>query len=213
MNKIKEKREEEENGEKKEEGKEETKEELQKKLKEKREYYKDARYTEVLIKRLIKEQKLNPRSKVPPFNPNYIVLDEEKDILRTLSTRLVDQKQNQQWIEILEWGPWLWKTVMCEFLAGVTNREIVRVQCSKMDPSDMFFSPTLKKWETSREPADWIKLMQKPWTIILFDEIDKLSDQCIERLHSLFDGGRSVYDPQLWKIKVYSYEQEILMID
>ena len=65
----------------------------------------------------------------------------------------------------------------------------------------MFFAPTLKKWETSREPADWIKLMQKPWTIILFDEIDKLNDQCFERLHSLFDRGRSVYDPQLWKVK------------
>ena len=170
------------------------------KIKDMRKKYGDIIYTEHLISRLIKQQKLNPRSKVPPFNPNYIVLDEEKEILKTLSTRLVDQKHNSG-IEILEWWPWLWKTVMCEFLASVTNREIIRVQCSKMDPSDMFFSPTLKKWETSREPADWIKLMQKPWTIILFDEIDKLNDQCFERLHSLFDSGRSVYDPQLWKIK------------
>jgi hypothetical protein len=61
-----------------------------------RDKYGDVIYTEHLISRLIKQQKLNPRSKVPPFNPNYIVLDEEKDILRTLSTRLVDQKQNQQ---------------------------------------------------------------------------------------------------------------------
>ena len=176
------------------------KEALRKKVKELKEYYKDARYTELLVNRLIKQQKLNPRSKVPPFDPDYIVLDEEKQILKELSTRLVDQKRNS-WVEILEWWPWLWKTVMCEFLANVTNREIIRVQCSKMDPSDMFFSPTLKKWETSREPADWIKLMQKPWTIILFDEIDKLNDQCFERLHSLFDRSRSVYDPQLWKIK------------
>jgi hypothetical protein len=36
---------------------------------------------------------------------------------------------------------------MCEFLANVTNREIVRVQCSKMDPSDMFFSPQYKAGE------------------------------------------------------------------
>ena len=176
------------------------KEELKKEVEEKKYYYRNARYTESLMNRLIKQQKLNPRSKVPPFDPDYIVLDEEKQILKELSTRLVDQKHNS-WIEILEWWPWLWKTVMCEFLANVTNREIIRVQCSKMDPSDMFFAPTLKKWETSREPADWIKLMQKPWTIILFDEIDKLNDQCFERLHSLFDRGRSVYDPQLWKIK------------
>ena len=175
-------------------------ERLKKEIKDKKTYYKDARYTELLISRLIKQQKLDPRWKVPPFDPDYIVLDEEKEILRELSARLVDQKQNS-WIEILEWWPWLWKTVMCEFLAQVTNRETIRVQCSKMDPSDMFFAPTLKKWETSREPADWIKLMQKPWTIILFDEIDKLNDQCFERLHSLFDRSKSVYDPQLWKVK------------
>jgi MoxR-like ATPase len=82
---------------------------------------------------------------------------------------------------------------MCELLANVTNREIIRVQCSKMDPNDMFFAPTLKKNNSSYEQADWVKLMQKPGTIILFDEIDKLNDQCFERLHSLFDRSRSVY--------------------
>ena len=182
----------------------EIKKQLSNNLKEKKQYYKDVRYTELLVNRLIKQQKLNPRSKVPPFNPDYIVLDEEQNIFKTLSARLLDQKKNHQGIEILEWWPWLWKTVMCEFLAEVTNREIVRVQCSKMDPSDMFFAPTLKKWETSREPADWIKLMQKPWTMILFDAIDKLNSQCFERLHSLFDSSRSVYDPQLWAIKANS---------
>jgi hypothetical protein len=67
----------------------------------KRKYYKDARYTEALVYKLIKQQKLNPRSKVPPFDPYYIVLDEEKEILKKLSGRLVDQKQNSG-IEILE---------------------------------------------------------------------------------------------------------------
>ena len=74
------------------------------------------------------------------------------------------------------------------FIAGMTNREIIRVQCAKMDPSDMFFSPQLKAGETSRQPAGWIQLMQKPGTEVLFDEIDKLSTECFDRLHSLFDG-------------------------
>jgi hypothetical protein len=43
--------------------------------------------------------------------------------------------------------------------------------------------------------------MQKPGTIILFDEIDKLNDQCFERLHSLFDGDKSVYDPQIGRVQ------------
>ncbi|MBR6907555.1 hypothetical protein IKN40_03500 [bacterium] len=71
------------------------------KLKNIREKYGDLIYTEHLIARLIKQQKLNPRSKVPPFDPYYIVLDEEKEILKKLSGRLVDQKQNSG-IEILE---------------------------------------------------------------------------------------------------------------
>lgn len=179
------------------------KKKLLEKINKMREIYWDVIYTEHLIARIIKHQKLDPRWKVPPFDPDYIVLDEEKEILRELSARLVDQKQNS-WIEILEWGPGLWKTVMCEFLAHVTNREIIRVQCSKMDPSDMFFAPSLKKWDLDYEPADWVKLMQKPWTIILFDEIDKLNDQCFERLHSLFDRSKSIYHPQLWKIKANS---------
>ena len=182
------------------EGVSEEKNRILAKLENIREKYGDLIYTEHLIARLIKQQKLNPRSKVPPFDPYYIVLDEEKEILKKLSGRLVDQKQNSG-IEILEWWPWLWKTVMCEFLANVTNREIIRVQCSKMDPNDMFFASTLKKNEVTREPADWIRLMQKPGTIILFDEIDKLNDQCFERLHSLFDRSRSVYDWHLWTIK------------
>jgi hypothetical protein len=52
---------------------------------------------------------------------------------------------------------------MCEYLAAVTNREIVRVQCSKkISYSEFFFAPTLKKGETSSSPAEWIKMMQKP---------------------------------------------------
>lgn len=66
-----------------------------------------------------------------------------------------------------------------------------------MDPSDLFFSPQLKAGETSRQAAEWIQLMQKPGTIILFDEIDKLNPQSFERLHSLFDTARAIYDPQL----------------
>lgn len=171
------------------------------KIKEVKKSYKQARYTDALVNKLIDQENFNPRPFVPKFDHRFLVLEEEKAILETLSVRFRSQKEEQKGIEILEGGPGLGKTDMCKFLASVTNREIIRIQCSKMDPADMFFSPALKKWETSREPADWIKLMQKPGTIVLFDEIDKLNDQCFERLHSLFDGDKAVYDPQLWAIK------------
>jgi hypothetical protein len=38
----------------------------------------------------------------------------------------------------------------------------------------------------------------------LFDEIDKLNSQSFERLHSLFDGARSIYDPQIGSVKANS---------
>jgi MoxR-like ATPase len=93
--------------------------------------------------------------------------------------------------------------MMVEEFGAITNREVVRIQCSKMDPSDLFFSPQLKAGETSRQPAEWIKIMQKPGVLILFDEIDKLDPQCFERLHRLFDSGRSIYDPQIGTIKAH----------
>ena len=178
----------------------EKREKIRGEIKEIKEKYKDARYTEIIVNRLIKQQKLKPRTKVPRFDPNFIVLDEEKEILKTLSARLVDQKLNW-WVETLAWWPWLWKTVMCKFLAAVTKRELVIVQCSKMDPNDMFFSTELVDDKTEREPAEWIKQMQKPGSIILFDEIDKLSPDCFARLHDLFDGRRTVNDPKKWPIE------------
>lgn len=168
----------------------------------KKQFY-DPRYTELFVHKLISKSDINVRPFLAKFDPRFIILDEEKTILEELSARLINQKEEKRGIDILEGGPWLGKTEMCKFIAAVTNREIIRVQCSKMDPADMFFSPQLKKWETTRQPADWIKLMQKPGTIVLFDEIDKLNDQCFERLHSLFDGDKSVYDPQTWKVSAH----------
>ena len=171
-----------------------------KEIKDIKSQYKKARYVEKLANRLIEKEKRNPRSYVPEINHNYVVLDEEKEIFKEVSWKLLSQKKRSgSGITVLKWGPWLWKTVMCEYLAAVTNREIVRVQCSKkISYSEFFFAPTLKKGETSSSPAEWIKMMQKPWTIILFDEIDKLNADCLAWLHALFDGWRHVHDPQLW---------------
>ncbi|EKE27732.1 MAG: hypothetical protein ACD_3C00163G0004 [uncultured bacterium (gcode 4)] len=181
----------------------ETKQRLIKQIREVKKYYAQARLTEVFAINLGNKLNLNPRSHLENLNPRFIVLDEEKDLLTKMSRGFTIQKQEQKWIDILEWWPWLGKTEICRFFAAATNREIIRVQCSKMDPSDMFFSPQLRAWETSREPADWIKLMQKPGTIVLYDEIDKLNSESFERLHSLFDASRSVYDPQMWMVRAH----------
>jgi MoxR-like ATPase len=46
--------------------------------------------------------------------------------------------------------------------------------------------------------------MQRPGVIILFDEIDKLSPECFDRLHSLFDSGRHVYDAQIGQFRAHT---------
>lgn len=166
-----------------------------------RSYYKKARSLELFSTHLANNLELNPRSRLELPNPRFIVLSEEKEILNKMSVWFEIQRMEQKWIDILEGPPGLWKTEICRFFAAISNREIVRVQCSKMDPSDLFFSPQLKAWETTRQPAEWLKLMQKPGTVILFDEIDKLNPQSFERLHSLFDSARAIYDPQIWWVK------------
>ncbi len=179
-------------------------ENLKEKYKNHLEKFKSPRILEYFATALANKLDLNPRSHYSLPDPRFIVLDEEREIFRKISAGFVIQKKEQKWIEILEWDPGLWKTMMIEQFGAMTNREVVRIQCSKMDPSDLFFSPQLKAWETSRQQAEWIKIMQKPWVIILFDEIDKLDPQCFERLHRLFDSGRSIYDPQIGTIKAHS---------
>lgn len=163
----------------------------------------EARITQLFAQNLAKKLNLNPRSRLEKVNPKFIVLEEEKATLTKMSHWFIIQKHEQKWIDILEWWPWLGKTAICRFFAAMTNREIIRIQCSKMDPSDMFFSPQLKSWETTRQAADWITLMQKPGTIVLFDEIDKLNSESFERLHSFFDDSRSIYDPQIGRVKAH----------
>lgn len=174
------------------------KEEIIKEILDLKSDYKKARYVEKIVNRLIKKEWLNPRSYVPEVDHNFVVLDEEKESFKEISWMLLSQKRRSG-ITVLKGWPGLWKTVMCEYLAAVTNREIVRVQCSKkISYSEFFFAPTLKKDETSSSPAEWIKMMQKPWTIILFDEVDKLNADCLAWLHALFDGWRHIHDTQLW---------------
>lgn len=164
--------------------------------------YIDVRKYELFAKNLAKKLELNPRTNLKAIDPNFIVLEEEKKILERLSSWFKIQKRKKRWIEILEWPPGLWKTVMCEHIAAATNREVIRVQCYKdMEVTDLLFSDSLKAWETNKEIADWVKLMQKPWTLILFDEIDLLNPKVLQTLHRLFDRWRSVYHPQLWEIK------------
>lgn len=182
----------------------EEKQKLAKKIQELRNYYKVARHTEWFALHLANTLNLNPRSKLELPNTRFIVLDEEKDILEKMSAGFAIQRQEQKGIDILEGPPGLGKTEICRFFAAITNREIIRVQCSKMDPSELFFAPQLKAGETTRQPAEWIQYLQKPGTLILFDEIDKLNPQSFERLHSLFDGARAVYDPQIWWVKAHN---------
>ncbi len=182
---------------------EEWKEEVIQEIEKLKKKYLKARKIEFFATNLANRLNLNPRSKLQLPDSRFIVLDEEKELLTKLSNGFFIQKMEQKWIDIVEWPPWLWKTSIVNFFSANTNREIARVQCSKTDPADLFFSPQLKAWETTRQPADWIKLMQKPWTIILFDEIDKLPPEAFERLHSLFDDARSIYDPQFGMIKAH----------
>ena len=176
----------------------EKKHEISEKIKELKSEFSKPRYVEKIANRLIKKEKFSPRLYVPEIDHNYIVLKDEKKVLKEISWKLLRQRKRSG-ITVLKWWPGLWKTAMCEYLAAVTNREIIRVQCSKKIPyADFFFAPTLKPGESVRKPAEWIKMMQKPWTIILFDELDKLNGDCLAWLHALFDWWRFVHDTQEW---------------
>jgi hypothetical protein len=61
----------------------------------KKEFY-DARYTELLVHRLINQTDVNTRPFLAKFDPRFIILDEEKVVLNELSARLVNQKEEKR---------------------------------------------------------------------------------------------------------------------
>nr|MDD3720709.1 AAA family ATPase [Candidatus Gracilibacteria bacterium] len=167
--------------------------------------YLNVRKFDFFAENLARKLNLNPRTNLKQINPNFIVLEEEKEIFKKISIGFKIQKNARRGIDILEGPPGLGKTVMCEYFAAATNREVIRVQCHKgMEITDLLFADSLKAGETRKEIADWVKLMQKPGTMIIFDEIDLLSPQVLQTLHRLFDTGRSVHNPQIGEIKANS---------
>ena len=81
-----------------------------------KENYLQARSFEVFATNLAGKLNLNPRSHYKLPNPNFIVLDEERDLLQKMSAGFSIQKREQKGIDILEGDPGLGKTVICEYI-------------------------------------------------------------------------------------------------
>jgi hypothetical protein len=61
------------------------KKDLQKKISNIKNNYLDARYTDALVQKILHKLNINPRPYLKKANPQFIVLDEEKEILQSLS--------------------------------------------------------------------------------------------------------------------------------
>ena len=78
------------------------KKDLSAKLKALQNRYANARYTDLLVSSITKKLNINPRPFLAPLNKKFVVLDEEKELLKNISDGLVIQKETQKGIEILE---------------------------------------------------------------------------------------------------------------
>ena len=64
--------------------------------------YVAARFTDLLVDNLVAKKKINPRPYLPELNERFIVLEEEKDLIKKISDGFVIQKESGKGIDILE---------------------------------------------------------------------------------------------------------------
>lgn len=64
--------------------------------------YQKARFTDRLIDGITREKQINPRPYLQKINDKFIVLDEEKELIKKLSDGMMIQKETGKGIDILE---------------------------------------------------------------------------------------------------------------
>ena len=64
--------------------------------------YQKARFVDMLVEGITREKQINPRPHLQKVNDRFIVLDEEKEIMRKLSDGMMIQKETGKGIDILE---------------------------------------------------------------------------------------------------------------
>ena len=71
-------------------------------IKELKNRYRKARFADLLVNNITSEKEITPRPYLQSVNVRFIVLDEERDIIRKISDGMMIQKETGKGIDILE---------------------------------------------------------------------------------------------------------------
>lgn len=138
------------------------------------------------------------KRQVPDFDEHWKITTYHMSKLEEIAEGLNLQLLNHRGILILQGEAGTGKNVVVDMLANLSNREVVPVLCNensvKEDLTYEFYYDPEKG--TYKLPSRLVEGIQKPGTIILFDEINALKPGIAKMLNSLFDYRRRIYLPE-----------------
>lgn len=132
--------------------------------------------------------------KVPKWNDKWVLNEFGRSKLDNLAAKFKIQIEEQPELLIVESDAGAGKDVDLEMFAHLTNREIVEIPCSAETDKEeitLDFSYDPKKG-TGYIDSKLIDAIQRPGSIILFNEINTLQSGVAHMLNTLFDGKRKL---------------------
>ena len=138
------------------------------------------------------------KREVPDFDEHWRITPYHMTKLEEIAEGLNLQLDNHRGILILQGEAGTGKNVVVDMLANLSDREVIPVLCNensvKEDLTYEFYYDPEKG--TYKLPSRLVEGIQKPGTIILFDEINALKPGIAKMLNSLFDYRRRIYLPE-----------------
>ncbi len=132
---------------------------------------------------------------VPEFNEHWVIPKYYEERLEELSEILNLQADNHRGIAILAGEAGTGKNVLIDILASLSNREVVTIACNKNTAKEdltfeFYYDP---EKGTYKIPSKLVEAIQKPGTIVIFDEINTLPPGVVKMLNATFDYRRTMF--------------------
>lgn len=138
------------------------------------------------------------KRKVPDYDEHWRITEFHMEKLEEIADALNLQMSQHRGILLLQGEAGTGKNVITDVLANLSNREVIQILCNENSVKEdltyeFYYNP---EKGTYRLPSRLIEGIQKPGTIILFDEINALKPGIAKMLNSLFDYRRRISMPQ-----------------
>lgn len=132
------------------------------------------------------------KRRVPEFQPHWVVNEYHTPYLEKLARLFRKQLEKQRGVVILEGEAGTGKNVLLDLFGHFTDREVYIISCNAQAEKDDFttaigFDP---QRGTFRSDSEFVRKLQTPGTIVVFDEVNSLPTGVAKMFNPLFGESR-----------------------